>query len=78
MNSVTSKEFVTFFKQMIQKITPTNPNYDRITAEKLANKWDQTDEKWMMIMDTFELSNHDYRVEQWVDFIEDKFEKILK
>jgi hypothetical protein len=65
-------------KQMINAITTTNPNYDHIEALRLANEWNNTDEKWSMIMDTFALSAHDRNVDRLVDYIENKFEKILK
>ena len=64
--------------QMINAITTTNANYDHIMALKLANEWNNTDEKWSMIMDTFALSAHDRNVDRWVDYIENMFEKILK
>lgn len=63
---------------MINAITTTNPNYDHIEALRLANEWNNTDEKWSMIMDTFALSAHDRNVDRLVDYIENKFEKILK
>ena len=49
--------------QMINAITTTNANYDHIMALKLANEWNNTDEKWSMIMDTFALSAHDRNVD---------------
>ena len=61
--------------EMINKITPTHPDYDNETALSLAKEWNATDEKWLMVTDHFCLYNSQERV---VYMIEDKFEKILK
>lgn len=46
-------------------------------AARLADEWNQTDEKWMFVSELFCLSNDDYRVDYWVDRIESAFEAIL-
>ena len=64
--------------EMINRITPTHPHYDNDEALSLAKEWNETDEKFSFILDTFVMSANDARVDYWVDRIEDKFEKILK
>ncbi len=65
----------TMTQEMINKITPTHPDYDNELALSLAKDWKQTDEKWMFVTDYFALYNSEERI---VNMIEDKFEKILK
>ena len=64
--------------EMINKITIGNPNYDKELALDLANEWNQAHEKWMMITDTFCLSNDHPRIDSIVDSIEYKLEKVLE
>jgi hypothetical protein len=61
--------------EIINKITPSHPDYDNETALSLAKDWKQTDEKWLFVTDYFALYNSQERI---VNIIEDKFEKILK
>ena len=61
--------------EMINEITPSHPDYDNDKALSLANEWNKTDEKWLMVTDHFCLCNSQERV---VNMIERKFEKILK
>ena len=63
--------------QMINSITMTHPNYDRTEAIDLANQWNNTDEKFTLIIDYFGMSANDIRVDYWVDKIEKKKKKIL-
>ena len=64
--------------EMVNEITTTHQNYNKHTALSLANEWEKTDEKFVMIMDTFAMSANDRNVDYWVDRIEDEFIKILK
>ena len=64
--------------EMVNEITTTHPNYNKHSAFTLANEWKNTDEKFVMILDTFAMSANDRRVDYWVDRIEDEFMKILK
>ena len=64
--------------EMVKEITPKSKNYNNTKAIQLANEWENTDEKLMMIMDYFSMSANDKRFEYWVDRIETQFEKILE
>ena len=64
--------------EMVKEITPKSQNYNNTKAVQLANEWENTDEKLMMIMDYFAMSANDKRFEYWVDRIETQFEKVLK
>jgi len=64
--------------EMVNEITITHSNYASKEALELANEWNNTDEKFVMIMDYFGMSANDVRVDYWVCKIENEFEKILK
>ena len=64
--------------ELVKEITPKSQNYNNTKSIQLANEWENTDEKLMMIMDYFCMSANDARFDYWVDRIETQFEKVLK
>lgn len=64
-------------KELLNAITPASNTYDKELALELAKDWNNTDEKWMFVTDTFHLSNSHQFVDILVDRIEIIFEKLL-